>query len=362
LEASSTRAIEAAAIAIAFALVMLAPGDALAQGSATAGRPDELFAQGKALLEAHDFAHACPKLSESYALDPAPGTLLALAICHEGMGRTATAWRELRDVVESATREGRADRARFARSEIAKLDARLSRLDVVAPAPAAPGLKLEVDGAALAPEDWGKAAPVDPGRHIVTARAPGFKPWTGTADVGAEHDSQTLTVGPLEVDPGTAPAPPPVRSDVVSPAPSVPSPAEPAAPAAPGGAEEPAAAPNEGAWKRPAAWIAGGVGIAALGVGTYFGVSAITKSSDAKSKCSPSLCVDPAAVRENGDAKTAATVSDVAIGAGLAAVAAGVYLFLSAPSAPGLSPGTASLRITPTVGRQQLGIAFDRVW
>ena len=352
MEASSTRAIEVAAIA--FALVTLTGRVALAQADTTkAGRSDELFAQGKAMLEARDFAHACPKLAESYAIDPAPGTLLALAICHEGIGRTATAWRELRDVADAATREGRADRARFATAEIAKLEARLSRLAVVVAPPVAPGLKVEVDGAPLAQEDWSKPSPVDPGHHVVTAVAPGYREWTGAVDVGAEHDAQSVKVGPLEAEPGAAPGPPAAHAEPSGAPPASSAPA----PAAIAGTEESPTGPTDGAWKRPAAWIAGGAGVVAIGVGAAFGISAISKSSDAKSKCSPSLCTDSAAVRENGDAKTAATVSDVAIGVGLAAVAAGVYLFVSAPA-----PRAAWLHLAPMVGRDQLGLAFDQAW
>jgi hypothetical protein len=64
-------------------------------------------------------------------------------------------------------------------------------------------------------------------------------------------------------------------------------------------------------------------------------------------------------VSENGDAKTAATISDVAIGAGLAAVAVGAYFLLSAPSA---SSAPAALHVAPFVGRQQAGLAFEQAW
>ena len=89
---------------------------AWAQSGAPATRAESLFAQGKQALESNDFAHACPLLQESYGIDAAVGTLLALAVCHEGVGRTATAWREFRTAADGAAREGRADRARFAQA------------------------------------------------------------------------------------------------------------------------------------------------------------------------------------------------------------------------------------------------------
>jgi hypothetical protein len=64
-------------------------------------------------------------------------------------------------------------------------------------------------------------------------------------------------------------------------------------------------------------------------------------------------------VSENEDAKTAATVADVAIGAGLAVLATGAYFLLTAPSA---SAPAAAVRVAPFVGRQRAGVAFERAW
>src|SRR5689334_22968510 len=84
---------------------------------ARAGDPalaETLFREGKALLRAGDFAHACPKLAASYEQDPGTGTLLALARCQEGLGQLATAWSTYRRVVESSEQQGRLDRANAA--------------------------------------------------------------------------------------------------------------------------------------------------------------------------------------------------------------------------------------------------------
>jgi hypothetical protein len=356
LAVSSTRATERAAqvllpALLAVSLCVVVPAVARAQTSPATSRADALFVQGKAALEAGDFSHACPKLQESYGIDPSNGTLLALALCHEGLGRTATAWRELKAAADGATKEGRADRADFARAHIAKLEPRLSTLAVVVPGDAPSGIAVDVDGAALAQADWGKPVPIDPGHHTVGARAPGRTAWTGAVDLGIERDAQTVKVGPL--------------------APEGPAAALPGAPVA---AAPPANAPPEsaqidafpaaqdttpGAWKRPAGWIAGGAGVVVLGIGAYFGASAISKSNDAKSQCTPSLCTNGAAVNENNDAKTAATISDVTIGVGLAAVAAGAYLLLTAPASPS---APAASRVTPVVGSRGAGLVFERSW
>jgi hypothetical protein len=339
--------------ALALSLSMAFSPLARAQGNASSSRADALFTQGKAALEAGDFAHACPQLQESYAIDPANGTLLALAVCHEGVGRTATAWREFRTAAEGATKDGRADRAQFARTHVAKLEARLSRLTVVVPSDAPPGLVVEVDGTALPRDEWGKASPIDPGHHTIAAHVAGRKSWTAAVDMGPDRDAQTVEVAtpvaeatPTASAPAANASPTPIGASPAGAAPPVDSTVSP-------DGETP------GAWRRPTGWIVGGLGLAAVGVGAYFGVSAITKSNDAKSQCSPSSCTSSAAVSENNDAKTAATISDVAIGAGLAVVAVGAYFLFTAPSAS--APSTA-VRVAPFVGRQQAGVAFEQAW
>src|ERR1700733_11431295 len=109
------------ACATALLLVFAAVSASAEVPETPAARADRLFREGKAALEANRFAEACPMLAESQRLDPGTGTLLALALCHEGGGQTATAWREFKEVV-TASQKGRADRATLAGQHVRAIE------------------------------------------------------------------------------------------------------------------------------------------------------------------------------------------------------------------------------------------------
>ena len=109
---------------------------------------DALFKEGRRLYDLHRFAEACPKFAESYRVDPATGSLLALASCHEAEGKLATAWSEYGEVVSRARRDGRQDRADAAQARVSALEPKLGRLTItVTPGAAAlPGIAVRRDG------------------------------------------------------------------------------------------------------------------------------------------------------------------------------------------------------------------------
>jgi hypothetical protein len=175
---------------------------------------EALFAEGQALLDKGNLTDACPKLEESYRLDPATGALYALALCHDRQGRWASAWVELLAVASRANAEGYPERERTARERAEALRARLSFLTVrVDPtAKSLKGLAIERNGVPLGAAAWDTPLPVDPGPQTIVVTAPGHLGWTTTHPVGAGPVHESVTVPmlkPVPPEPERQPPPPP---------------------------------------------------------------------------------------------------------------------------------------------------------
>jgi hypothetical protein len=82
------------------------------------------------------------------------------------------------------------------------------------------GLELRLDGVLIGGAALGVPTPVDPGLHVIEAKAPGKLPWSTRVELGSVADQQTVTVPALE----TAVAAPPPASPPPLPVPSIPPP------------------------------------------------------------------------------------------------------------------------------------------
>ncbi len=304
--------------ALAFTVATLPRLEARADNRQSAAAAAEaLFQEGRALLMAGDTAQACPKLEESQRLDPASGTLLALALCQEQQGKLASAWAAFAEVEGRSRLDGRADRERTAHEHGAALKPRLSTLtlELAGSAAATPGLAITVDGVAIGRGAWSVAIPVDGGPHVLEATATGRTGWRTTASVAPEGDHVLVDIPALAMAPGPAPrapAPPP----------------------------EP---PRHAA--KIAALALGGAGAVALVAGAILIVQAKHDYDAAEAQCTNHVCPSgpyesAQSARRRGDWATA-----LAIGGGVL-VAAGAVLWLwparrrePAGLALGLRPG-----------------------
>lgn len=274
---------------------------------------EALFQEGRSLLDQGKPALACPKLAESHRLDPATGTLIALALCREAEGKLASAWAAFADAEGRARTEGSQDREAVAHERAAALYPRLSTLsiDVSEDASAIAGLEIKRDGVVLGRGAWGTKVPIDGGEHVVEASAPGKQPWRSTVSVQTESDHVRLSV-PALVDLPTAhsdgqkPALPKETDDLPQPA----SATEPW-----GGLE----------WAGVSVAIAGA---AALGVSGYFLSDALDKKEQADPDCDPNNQCNSQGLAKLDDAVESGNKATLLSIAGGVLLAGGSALFL----------------------------------
>jgi hypothetical protein len=124
------------------------------------------------------------------------------------------------------------------------------------------------------------------------------------------------------------------------------------------------AADSGGGGRRTAGFVIGGVGVVALGVGGFFGLRAFSKWGDRNDHCVGGC--DSTAKTAGNDAKTAATISNIGIGLGVVAVGVGTYMVLSAKSAsqPSAVHGRSSRQarawqVLPTAGPTGGGLVLQ---
>ncbi len=330
-------------------LISLAPACSLwfvaavagAQNATDKAAAEALFDQGVRLMKQNNFAEACPKLEESDRVDPAVGTLLYLGECYERVGKTASAWATFREAASLATNSNQADRARVAASRAQALEPKLSRLSVeLAPEARVSGVVVRRGTQRLEPSLYGTPLPVDPGEYKIEVTAPGYETWSTPIKVEAGGASASVRVPGLvksatPVEPAAAPdTPPSVASGSLPPAVSAPAPTR-----ADGSAQGITTQQTLGL-------VVGGVGVVGVGLGSYFGVRAISKNSDAEEHCPKSgFCVDDEGLSLTKKANKAATASNIAFIAGGVLVATGAVLYLT-----GGSKGGDSVALVPSVG------------
>ena len=345
----SERGSRALAWVLAIGVMAFAP-TAAAQQPADSKRAEVLFQEGKKLLDAGKTEFACAKLQESYGLDPAVGTLGLLAHCHEVAGKRALAWREYTRTAELAQKAGQARREQVARDLAANLEKSMPSLRINVPS-LVTDLSISRSGELVPDTEWGKPIPVDPGTIEIRATAPGRKSWSQTVQAPAGHEAIEVNVPELKSEkPDAEPAPA---------ASSTSKGAEPAAKTEPKQppADEPARQPAEAAGGSivPGLLVTG-VGVVGIGLGSVFGLRAMSKNSDSKNYCNASNECAPQGGTLRDDAKSAATISTIAFGLGAAGLGVGLVMLLGSGSSP--KEKSARIWVAPDAGASHAGLGL----
>ncbi|MDB5214928.1 MAG: hypothetical protein JWO86_2855 [Myxococcaceae bacterium] len=289
-------------------------------------RAEYLFRQGEKKFDSGQYGEACNDFSESLRLGPKLGTLLNLALCHETVGKPATAWSEYHHGAAWAAQNGQKDRHDFALSHALALETKLPRVLLQLPRESAIG-SVDVDGEPLPDSRWYLPVFLDPGEHSVTISAPGKQRTAVKFRVVNSPTEQLVNVPALSDDAAFEPKPAPV----------------PVAPSDPDGT------------RRTAGVVLLAAGGAGLALGLTFGVLAIAKRDDIGSRCADVHCTVEGA-QAYRDAQSNATISTVSTLIGLGAGAVGGWLFFTSRAA---SPGTtprAKVGVVPRTDGAELGV------
>lgn len=292
----------------------------------------ELFDQGLKLIEEGKLAEACPKLAASNKAEWAPGTTFQLADCYERTGRLASAWALYLECEPHFRNRNPPDqRADLAEQRADSLYPKLSRLLISVPPEAnEPGLVVRRDGEVVDGSQWGTGLPVDPGKHVVEASAPGKRTWRWEAEVGAGGATVSVPVPPLESGLTTAPG---------------------------GGSGLPL--------QKKIAIGAGAAGVVGAALGGLFGgltLGAVSQADQSCTKVGDVFQCDATGADLRRSASTYSTVSTVGLVAGGLLVAGGVVLWFTAPSTapPKPSKETTAKRgvwVAPVVGAGSAGLS-----
>jgi len=295
--------------------------------------------QGQAAYEHQRWAEALDLFTRAESLVHSPVHLLYKARSLVQLGQLVKA----REAYLAVTRDDSPSTApavlkarEDAAKEVAQIEPRLAGLIVKVDGPGAAEANVEMDGVKVPVALVGVSRPADPGQHTLQASANGAAadPQVITLKEGGTA-TITLVLKPVA---GAAPVVPPPTAQPATPPPMT------------SAAVDTNSAAQSGNGLRTGSYVAFGVGVAGVALGTVFALKAKSKYSDGNDLCHNQdpceLSSADAAQREqlgkDGDsAKTISIISFVAGGVGLAA---GTTLFIlsgkkqSEPAQAGVHP------------------------
>lgn len=313
---SSLRLLRVASTLASLGALLFVPDVAHAQGRDPVAAT-ELFTQGREMLKNGDLEKACPLFAESLRLDPAVGTAMNLAECEERRGQLTSALRAWQQAINLAEANND-ERGQVAQQRYDALLPTVPRLTIVLAPNAPEGTTVMRKDVLLGSATLGRSLPVDPGTYVVTVTAPGRKDTRVTIVLDA-GDTRTLTVSP-----GALRDPEPVRDPVVE-------------------------VKDDGKTQRTLAYVLGGVGIAGIVAATVSGVMLIDTRKRVDEHCDDSNRCEQEGLDAADRGKILVPVNTIAWVVGVAGLGAGTYFYLSAPPPPSVgSPSGAYLQLRGT--------------
>ncbi|WP_437726876.1 PEGA domain-containing protein [Sorangium sp. So ce861] len=298
------------ALLVAAAGLLAAPAPAAAQSAADVAVAREIFIEGSEFAKQGRWEEARERYERSLAIKRAPITLYSLGVAQQQTGQLVEALESFRAFLVEPSAPATKEYEKLARQAVQELERHVAGLDLRFSPEGVAGVVVKIDGVEVPAAALDRPRPVNPGNHVVTVSAPGYR--EARRSVAAAPGSRVVVMLTLERD-----APSPGASTPGASA----GPRAPSAIALPGGAlpggAPPRAAPDAATVRvLPIALLAGGLTTVAAGVA--IGLLGVASASDAPTR--------------DGDAADAARAQalagDIVAGAGLLAAGAGVLVLV----------------------------------
>ena len=290
-------------------------------------RAEAAFQRGREALQVGNYREACARFEESNAIDPQGNTQFNIALCSEELGKLGTALRIHRDLAKRDDHQWKAKAAELA----AQLEPRAprARISVAKRGKKRPpkGVVVTVNG--LVAEDP-RDVPVDLGPNSIVVTAPGYETFSGSLSATAEGRTFQLDE----------------RLVVDASAPPITDPTEP---------EEPAPGRSIRKTLGIGTTIAGGLALIGGGIA---GLASLDRWQQVDALCPDSRCPAPDFARAHevrDEARSYGSLSTGLLIGGGALVAAGLFLWFTAPSdtddgnvalSPSVSPSFSGLSLS----------------
>lgn len=299
----------------------------------------ELAKEGIGAEQKGDCATAIDRLERAESLFHAPPHLQYLARCYTKVGRLVDAtetWRKLTlEPMPVGSPQAFKEAVAEAKTELPKIEPRLGHLTIKT-AQKYDGFAAEIDGKAWPAAALDVPRIIDPGKHVIRARATGYKTSEQAVDIG-EGRSDTVTMTLVAgTDPGGTPSVASTSASTSAVAPT-------AVPTSPSTTDVTPSRPL-----RTVGFVTLSVGAAALAGGVITGLIATSKFDQLDKDCPDRRnCGVPDLAQRRNSVETLQTSTNIMLIGGGVLAAAGLTMVLLAPAAKGPGGGVA-LQFVPS--------------
>jgi hypothetical protein len=332
------------------ALVALAGRASADDEEAQPAEPSQSEALDRALqdLKAGRYEAACPALQQIVRQDPRPKTLFHLADCEEKSGRIATAavlyddYQAMFDRLSASERDAEREREETAAAHREALEKRIPRVILRLPrdAPGSTTVTRASEGGKSVQLAVGVPLPLDPGKHTVRVEVPGRPPMDKSFTI---KESENKIVE-LEVAPASTSLEPTRRAAPLQPVPTLLPPLDPGIPP-----------------RRVIAYALGGVGVVGVLGGAVTGAITWAQKGPIALNCQGRIC-NETGVHAKDTARVSGLISTIAFPVGLAALGAGLIVYVTEPPPSKFGNMAPRVRVGAAVGAGDAALEVDVRW